>query len=210
MIKEISTILLERDKRKILRAADIILWISLVFVTFNKWMYSVITIPLKEIDEIYRYIISASYIYFIEWTIIIVFIYFVAKLFLITILPKSSTIYKIYFKKALSESIQIPITDIIYKGTQARESHKNKARQYKSGINTRRNQEILDNSKLIIGILLKLIILGCIKMQGSDGPDFWVAVTSVVLSFLIVVVIELAIINARSQNKLYALISKLT
>lgn len=210
MITEISTILLSEDKRKMLLAVDIILWISLVFVTFDDWVAPLMTIPLKEIDEMYRFILSASYVNFVQWAVIIVSAYFLIKFLLIIVIPRSHAVFNFYQFKVLDESVQISISDIQFKGNRARPYHKRKARHYRATLNLELNHDIVRYSKLSLGILLKLIILGFVKMGSPEAPLFWVAVVSILIAFTVIVIIEISLISASAQNRLSALISRLS
>lgn len=208
MIKEISNLFLSGDKRRILRAFDIILWISLLFVTFNKWVFEISPIPLKEIDQIYEYILSASYINFIQWTIIIILIYILLKFLLIRLLPYSDWIYNLFLKKSLKPVILVPILDIQFKKGKARREYKEKAKKFIKTFSKKKNIKIVKNSKLIIDILLKIFVLGLIQLGSSDVNILWLKLISIIFSIIAIGVIEVAIISAKTQNRLHLFISK--
>jgi hypothetical protein len=207
MFEEIlKNALIENKKEYILRIANIILWISIIFVSYNMFVGRLDLIPLSDVHAIYTFLVNGSYIQFIEWLFVIVVLYYIIKLILFRYLLNNKYLMDLFYVITPSK-IKIPLQAILYKKNHAKDSYKKRVRKYLSQISVQKNKDFLELSESLMGILLKIIILGILKLKQSESS--YLSVFAIVFTFLIILIIEFAVIKARGENKFCDFIKKL-
>lgn len=209
MDKFLELLVFSSDRKKMLQVLDVLLWLSLIFVTFDRWILSTTFVPIAEIDQIIDYFAHGAYIVYLQWSIITLLGYFTLKFLLIRIIPISQRIFKIYMDVVLDERIRISLLDIIYKGIRARRSYKKLARSHKDRIQFERNVQLLEISKIIMGVLLKSAIIGVVCLDMVNGKIYWLPILGISVSLILIFVIEVAIIVGQSQNRIFDLIEEI-
>jgi len=205
-LNDLLEIFLNDSRKKALRLINLFIWISLFFVTFEKWIYPLSIISILDVDKIIYYLFSASYIALIQWSILIICIYFAIK-YLLSIIPISKYSYNLYLKLK-PEYLKISLQDVlIYKKRRAKKSYQNEVLKYKKEIDYNKNSELIENSKILMGILLKVNFIGIVKIQYSELK--WVFILSLAISTLLIMGIEILVIRSQGQNRLFKEISKI-
>lgn len=208
---KIAELILSGDKRKLFYVLDILLWLSLIVVSFEHWIKPLLSYDIDQVNELLKGSLRAEYIELLLWTVIIVVLYFGCKLLLIKILPHSTIVLKYVQKSILKREYNVPFLALIYQGDLARPDYIEQGRVYvRNYVSKKESREkILLNSNFAIDLLLKIVILGLIKIGSiSDGFQF-LAWVSIILSLLLVLIIERQIIRLRANSLIAQILSKI-
>jgi hypothetical protein len=198
--------LLENKKEYALRIANVILWISIIFVSYNMFVDHIDLIPLSDVHAIYVFLVNGSYIQFIEWLFVIIILYYLVKLILFKYFLNNKYVINLFYMITPAK-IKIPLQAILYKKNHAKNTYKKRVGKYLSQISTERNRDFLELSESLLGILLKIIILGILKLKQNGYSNL--SIFAIVFTFLIILIIEFAVIKAKGENKFCELIKKL-
>jgi len=193
--------LLTYSKEKILRVVNILVWASLLFISYNKYVNKLDYKVLTSLEKLNDYFLSGDYVVFIGWFICLVVVYHLLKYVLIIIIPASTFGVKFFLKYLIPNEYKIPLLNVYYKKTiDANQEHIKKAIEFWDDETIDGN---IDNKKtlsIIAGIIIKLLFVLIIVLNNFSGVSYLIVLMSIILCVLFLVFIMSSITLLVGKN----------
>lgn len=207
MTERILDKLLAYSKEQILRVMSILLWLSLIFISFNKFInkldYKILISP----EKLAEYFLTGNYILLIAWFVCLTASYLILKYLLTNLIPASGAGMRIFLNFLIPEEYKIPLLNVYYKrAVKASREHLQKAVKFW-------NDEKVDDSlkdkrklDLFIGITLKFLFLLFIVVNNFQGISYWIIVLSILLCIIFLLFLISAITSLIGKNMIHQII----
>ena len=182
----------EKNQQYFLEVLNALLWVSIFYVTFSSIVRSDNIIhPLSAVDDVFREVLNGTYVSFLQWTVIMVALYFLVKLSLFKWLPKS---HKIILKgfgimRWFDSEKAIALENVYWKHNRARRVNRRIVKQLMKheGIDGEKIRNFQLNIQLVVSVLLKLLILTIVHIFQDDSLIVLDAFSIVFITCLILV-----------------------
>ena len=123
--------LLTYSKEQMLKAISVLLWISLFFISFNKYVSKLDYKALKSGERLSEYFLSGDYVVLIAWFVCLTICYYIIKYLLTSLFPSSTFGIKIFLNYIIPEEYKVPLLNVYYKkAINASKDHVKKAVEF--------------------------------------------------------------------------------
>jgi len=199
--------LFEYFKGKTHIAVNVMLWLSLLVISFSRFIkkidYKSFTVP----EKIINYFLSGNYVLFISWSVCMVGSYLILKYLLTFLLPKSTIGIRFFFKYLIPDEYRIPMLDAYYKrAAKVSQEHLNKIVEYWEDNTIESDVKNKTKLSIITGIVLKFLIILFLVISNFNGLAFWVILLSILLCFLLLLFLITSITAIISKNIIHGVI----
>lgn len=199
--------ILTNSKEQILKTISVLLWISVFFVSYNKFINTLDYKTLISAEGFTDYFLSGNYVVLIGWFICLVVCYYYLKYLLTIIIPSSAVGTKIFINYLVPEEYKVSILNVYYKkAINVSEEHVKKILKFWDDNSLENNLKNKEKLKVITGILIKFLMILLITINDFSGIEFYILLISIIICFTLLMLMILSITSVTGKNLIHKLV----
>ena len=199
--------LLTYSKEQMLKTISILLWISLFFISFNKFVSKLDYKTLISGEKLSEYFLSGDYVVLIAWFVCLTICYYILKHLLTSLLPSSTFGIKIFLNYMIPEEYKVPLLNVYYKkAVTASKEHVKKAVEFWDDSSVETNLQKKRKLDLITGVLLKFLFILFMIINNFSGTKLCIIIISIVTCVIFLLLLITSITSIVSKNSIHEMI----